>query len=81
MDTNDELFLKLKDLISSQFELEPEKVTPEATFRGDLGADSLDTYELLYALESEIGVKIPEYVVNNFVKVEDVYNYLKSQGK
>ena len=43
----DELFEKMKKLIADKLEIEPEKVTLEASFRQDLGADSLDTYELV----------------------------------
>ena len=51
----------------------------EASFRGDLGADSLDTYELVYAIEEEMGVSIPDDKANEFEKVKDAYDYIKSQ--
>ena len=60
--------------------IEADKVTMEATFRGDLGLDSLDTYELMYSLEAETGVKVPDEVAATFVKVQDVYDYIKKQG-
>ena len=56
----DELFDKLKKLIAEKLEVEEAKITPEASFRQDLGADSLDTYELVYAIEEEMGVTIPD---------------------
>lgn len=74
----DELFEKLKKVIVENLDLDESKVTMEATFRGDLGLDSLDTYELMYSLESETGVKVPDEVAATFVKVEDVYNYIKN---
>ena len=76
----DELFDKLKKVIVESTDIDESKVTMEATFRGDLGLDSLDTYELMYSLEAETGVKVPEDVAATFVKVEDVYNYIKSQN-
>ena len=46
----DELFVKIQKLIAEKLEIDESKVTMEASFRGDLGADSLDTYELVYAI-------------------------------
>ncbi|MBP5575787.1 MAG: acyl carrier protein [Treponema sp.] len=60
----DELFETIQKLIADKLEIDPAKVTMEATFRGDLGADSLDTYELVYAIEEETGVSIPDDKAN-----------------
>ena len=76
----DELFEKMQKLIAEKFELDPAKVTMEATFRGDLGADSLDTYELIYAIEEELGVHIPDDKANEFQTVGDAYNFIKGQN-
>jgi acyl carrier protein len=54
-----DLFEKLKDLIADKLEVEKDKISLESRFREDLGADSLDTYELLYAIDSELGVSFP----------------------
>lgn len=75
----DELFDKLKKLIAEKLEVEEAKITPEASFRQDLGADSLDTYELVYAIEEEMGVTIPDEKANEFETVGDALNFLKSQ--
>jgi acyl carrier protein len=77
----DELFEKLKKIIVEKLEVEEAKVIPESKIREDLGADSLDTYELLYAIEEEMGVTIPEDKASEFEKVGDVLNYLRSQQK
>ena len=53
----------------------------DASFRQDLGADSLDTYELVYAIEEEMGVTIPDEKANEFETVGDAVEFLKSQGK
>ena len=74
----DELFEKLKKIIVEKLGSDPAKVTMEATVRGDLDADSLDTYELVYAVEEELGVSIPDEKANEFESVGDVYNYIKS---
>jgi acyl carrier protein len=77
----DELFEKIKKLIADKLEIDSEKVTMEASFRQDLGADSLDTYELVYAIEEEMGVTIPDEKANEFETVKDAYEYIKSQQK
>ncbi|ADK81014.1 MULTISPECIES: acyl carrier protein [Sediminispirochaeta] len=77
----DELFEKVKKLISEKLEVEPEKVTMEASFRQDLGADSLDTYELVYAIEEEMKITIPDEKANEFETVGDAVEFLRSQSK
>ena len=67
----DELFKKL--------EIEESKVTLDASFRQDLGADSLDTYELVYAIEEELGVSVPDEKASEFETVRDAYEFLKTQ--
>lgn len=75
----DELFEKIKKLIAEKLGIDESKVTMEASFRGDLGADSLDTYELVYAIEEEMGISIPDEKANEFETVKDAYDYIKSQ--
>ena len=77
----DELFDKIQKLIAEKLEIDPSKVTMDSSFRGDLGADSLDTYELVYAIEEELGVSIPDEKANEFETVKDAYDYIKSQKK
>ncbi len=75
----DELFKKIQKLIAEKLEIDEAKVTPEASFRQDLGADSLDTYELVYALEEDMGISIPDEKANEFETVKDAYEFIKSQ--
>ena len=75
----DELFVKIQKLIAEKLGIDESKVTMDASFRGDLGADSLDTYELVYAIEEEMGVSIPDDKANEFETVKDAYEYIKSQ--
>ena len=75
----DELFVKIQKLIAEKLGIDESKVTIDASFRGDLGADSLDTYELVYAIEEEMGVSIPDDKANEFETVKDAYDYIKSQ--
>ena len=77
----DDLFVKVQTLIADTLEIDASKVTLDSSFRQDLGADSLDTYELVYAIEEEMGVKIPDGKVSEFETVKDAYEFIKSQTK
>lgn len=77
----DELFKKIQKLISEKLEIDESKITMDSSFRGDLGADSLDTYELVYAIEEELGVTIPDEKANEFETVKDAYNFIKANQK
>jgi acyl carrier protein len=77
----DDLFTKVKSLIAEKLEIEEDKITLESSFRQDLGADSLDTYELVYAIEEEMGITIPDEKANEFETVGDAVEYLKTQVK
>jgi len=76
----DDIFEKVKKLIAEKLEVEVDKIKPEASFRQDLGADSLDTYELVYAIEEEMGITIPDEKANEFETVGDAVEYLRSQA-
>ena len=78
MDKN-ELLEKMKKLIAERLEIDETKITPNASFREDLGADSLDTYELVYAIEEELGITIPDEKANEFETVGDALQYIKSE--
>ena len=75
----DELFEKMQKLIADKLEVEETKITLDANFRQDLGADSLDTYELVYAIEEELGVSVPDEKASEFETVRDAYEFIKSQ--
>jgi acyl carrier protein len=77
----DELFEKMKKLIADRLEIEESKITLDSSFRQDLGADSLDTYELVYAIEEELGISIPDEKANEFETVRDALEYIRSQTK
>ena len=77
----EELFVKMKKLIADKLEVDEGKITMGASFRQDLGADSLDTYELVYAIEEEMGISIPDEKANEFETVKDAYEDIKSQQK
>lgn len=77
----DELFVRIQKLIADKLEIEEAKITLDASFRQDLGADSLDTYELVYAIEEEMGISIPDEKANEFETVRDAYDFIKSHSK
>jgi acyl carrier protein len=78
---DDELLKKMKKLIAEKLEVDEDKITMESSFRQDLGADSLDTYELVYAIEEEMGISIPDEKANEFETVGDAVEYIKTQIK
>ena len=75
----EELFERMQKLIADKLEVEESKITLDANFRQDLGADSLDTYELVYAIEEELGVSVPDEKASEFETVRDAYEFIKSQ--
>ena len=77
----DELFEKMKKLIADRLEIDESKITLDSSFRQDLGADSLDTYELVYAIEEELGISIPDEKANEFETVRDALEFIRSQVK
>ena len=72
---------KVKKIIAEKLDIEEEKITMEASFRQDLGADSLDTYELIYALEEEMGIQIPDEKANEFETVGNAVEFIKTVAK
>ncbi|HEU0052561.1 MAG TPA: acyl carrier protein [Longimicrobium sp.] len=70
---------KVKDIIINELGVEPEKVTPEASFVEDLGADSLDTVELVMAFEEEFGMEIPDEEAEKLQTVGDAIRYIQGQ--
>jgi len=68
---------RVKDIIVEQLGVNPDQVTPDAKFIEDLGADSLDTVELVMALEEEFGSEIPEEQAEKLQSVGDVIKYIE----
>ncbi len=70
---------KVKDIIVEQLGVNPEQVTREASFIEDLGADSLDTVELVMAFEEEFSIEVPDEDAEKLQKVGDVIDYIESK--
>jgi acyl carrier protein len=71
---------KVKEIIINELGVDAEKVTPEASFVEDLGADSLDTVELVMAFEEEFGMEIPDEEAEKLRSVGDAINYIKANA-
>ncbi|HUJ71923.1 MAG TPA: acyl carrier protein [Verrucomicrobiae bacterium] len=71
---------RVKEIIVEQLGVNPDQVTPEAKFIEDLGADSLDTVELVMAFEEEFGAEIPDEDAEKLQTVGDVVKYIEDRG-
>ncbi len=72
---------KVKKIIAEQLGVPESDVKPEASFVNDLGADSLDTVELVMALEEEFGVEIPDEDAEKIATVQNAVEYIKAKAK
>lgn len=72
-----EVEVKVKEIIVQQLGVDADKVTADASFVDDLGADSLDVVELVMAFEEEFGVEIPDEAAEKIATVKDANEFLK----
>ena len=72
---------KVKDIIVEQLGVNADEVTPEASFIDDLGADSLDTVELVMALEEAFGVEVPDEEAEKLTSVGAAIDYIQKNAK
>lgn len=70
---------KVKEIIAKQLGVNAAEVTPEASFVEDLGADSLDTVELVMAFEETFNIEIPDEDAEKIIKVKDAVEYIKNK--
>jgi acyl carrier protein len=75
----EEIFDKVRKIVAEQLTVEPEKVTPQASFANDLGADSLDTVELVMALEEEFDIEIPDEAAEKITTVQEAVDYINDK--
>lgn len=71
---------RVKKIIAEQLKVSEDKVVPEASFVGDLGADSLDTVELVMALEEQFETEIPDEDAQKILTVQDAINYVTTRA-
>ncbi|NMG22776.1 acyl carrier protein [Brasilonema bromeliae] len=74
-----ETFEKVKKIVVEQLSVKDEQVTPEASFANDLGADSLDTVELVMALEEEFDIEIPDEAAEKITTVKEAVDYINNK--
>jgi len=71
---------KVKDIIAKQLGVDLDKVAPESSFVDDLGADSLDTVELVMAFEEAFNIEIPDEDAEKILKVQDAVKYIDDKS-
>jgi len=71
---------KVKEVIAEQLSIDAATITEETRFKEDLGADSLDLFEVVMALEDSYGIEIPQEDLENIKSVGAVIEYLKAKG-
>lgn len=70
---------QVKEIIVEQLSVDADKVVPEASFINDLGADSLDTVELVMAFEEKFGLEIPDEDAEKITSVQDAVSYIEGK--
>lgn len=70
-------FEKLKAIIAEVLNLDPEEITPESSFTDDLGADSLDVFQIVMGIEDEFEIKIPQEELENISTVGEALEQIK----
>lgn len=72
---------RVKDIIAEQLGVKKEEIKPESSFVDDLGADSLDTVEIVMALEEEFGIEIPDEDAEKMATVGEAIKYIDEKAK
>lgn len=78
--TKDEILAKVRDILVNQLDVEPDKVTMEASFQDDLEADSLDLVELIMELEDQFDVKISDEEAEKITTVGEAVEFIAARG-
>lgn len=76
----DYMLEKIKEIIAAQLAVDAGTITETSTFKEDLGADSLELFELIMAMEEEYDIEIPSEDLNSLESVGDLITYLKNKG-
>ena len=71
---------RVKEIIEEQLNLDGVEITEESSFKDDMGADSLDLFELVMAFEEEYNIEIPSEDLEQITTVGDIMEYMKSKG-
>ena len=76
--TYQEVFEKVKAILSEQFDVEEDSITAETTLADDLGADSLDVVDLLMSIEDEFEIEVPDEEIENIKTVDQLVKYIEA---
>nr|YP_009370266.1 acyl carrier protein [Bulboplastis apyrenoidosa]ARO90755.1 acyl carrier protein [Bulboplastis apyrenoidosa] len=79
MTDNDEIFEKVQKIVAQQLGVDVSQVTAKANFANDLGADSLDTVELVMSIEGEFSIEIPDENAEKIANLEEAVEFIKSK--
>ncbi len=74
------VFNKIREIICTQLDIEPEKVTMDASVTDNLGADSLDLVELVMSIEEEFDLEVPDSEIENLRTVGDIVRYIEANS-
>lgn len=74
-----EIFEKVKEIVAEQLSVKAEDINPQSNFANDLNADSLDTVELVMALEEEFDIEIPDEAAEKITTVQQAVDYINNQ--
>lgn len=74
------MFEKIRSIVSEHLSVEKEEISLDTSLKDDLGADSLEMFEVVMALEEEYDIEISTDELNNVNTVEDIMNFLKNKG-
>jgi acyl carrier protein len=74
-----EVFDKVKKIVADQLSVEADTIKPESNFSNDLGADSLDTVELVMALEEEFDIEIPDEAAEKITTVQEAVDFINNK--
>ncbi|AFZ03891.1 acyl carrier protein [Calothrix sp. PCC 6303] len=74
-----EIFEKVKEIVAEQLSVESKTITPASNFSNDLGADSLDTVELVMALEEEFDIEIPDEAAEKITTVQEAVDFINNK--
>lgn len=72
-------FEKLKNIIAETLNLDPDEISLDSTFQDDLGADSLDVYQIIMGIEEEFDIEVPDDIAEKISTVEDAVEMIKAQ--
>ena len=76
--SNDDILKQIKEIVVDKLDVNADKITEDAKFIEDLGADSLDTVELIMQFEEEFGLEIPDEEAEKILSVKDALEYISS---